>query len=180
MLHYPRRHGYHLAAPPWGCASGGRGLHHVPSNAVREKPRERDCGFHCYRQTGRHVCSLPPVPQILGAVREDVVHVLPRKQGTVPDGLHSGGGQPSVPESFNPVPSAQPRPLYGSGVPLQSRSMGSHQIPGETLTVPYIPPEIVDLGRLVVFRPAEGYSQTVLHRETVECVYFGGYMEAIL
>ena len=34
--------------------------------------------------------DMSPAPKILGAGREDMVHVSPRDGGTVPDGLPSG------------------------------------------------------------------------------------------
>ena len=59
------------------------------------------CGVHCDLQDGGHVHVLPPTPQTLGAVREDVVHVMSRDVGAVPDGFSSGKVQLSVSECLH-------------------------------------------------------------------------------
>ena len=60
--------------------------------------RGGDTSGHCDRRSGGHEYILTPVPQILGAVWEDVVYAQAREGGEVPYGILevvvSGGHRP--------------------------------------------------------------------------------------
>ena len=106
------------------------------------------------------------------------MNVPPREGGTVPDGFHSGERQPYVLEHFRLGPLAQLRPFHGSGVPLQRRPTGAHQIPGVMPVVPPTPPKTADSVRPVVCRPVAGYSQTAPQVAMEERIDIGWDMEA--
>ena len=89
-----------------------------------------------------------------------MVHAPPREGFTVLDGLHYWDGQPSVTKRFHPGPPDQLRPFHYYGVPPWRRPIGAHQIPGSMPAVTLIPPKTAYSVRLVVHRPAAGYSQT--------------------
>ena len=107
VLPGPRRHGYHQTrlrshrtAPPQSSAAGIRVVQHQHSSSGGDNPRIRYYDGHCDHCAGGNVCALPPVPQILGAVWEDMGHTPAMEGGAVTDGTLSGNEMPSVPECF--------------------------------------------------------------------------------
>ena len=83
------------------------------------------------------------MPQILGAVREDVEHAPSREVGAVQGGLPFGNGLPFVMERLRPGPLTQLGPLHGSWLSPQRLPMGA-------LLLPRVSPEVKPMHSAII------------------------------
>ena len=75
---------------------GGGGLQRQPSGAGGIPEGRRYRGVDSNGDFGRYVGSLPPASELMVTGREDVEHDPVGDGGSVPDGLKSGDGFPSL------------------------------------------------------------------------------------
>ena len=89
-----------------------------------------DSSIHGNLWSGGHNKALPTMPQIMGAVWEEMVHFQERGGGAVLDGLCSEELQLSLPECLSLVPLAQILPLHRLRVTLWRYPPGALPLPG--------------------------------------------------